>query len=155
MGAATQRAAQAERKTQSLWKHRNLVFGIPAIFIYLIAEIGVGNLFINFVSQPNIGNLTHQQASALSFLDFDYAFKLGGKSIVKGLVRTLADVPPGQQEKVTIPINIDLMAVGSTIVSAITNRSKVDVGLDANMNVNTPFGVVPLKIANLSSLKIE
>lgn len=52
-----------------LFKHRNLVFGIPAIFIYLIAEIGVANLFVNFVSQPDIANLTHEQAGRyLSFL---------------------------------------------------------------------------------------
>lgn len=53
---------------QSLWRHRNLVFGIPAIFIYLIAEIGVANLFINFVSQPDIGNLTHEVAARYLFL---------------------------------------------------------------------------------------
>ena len=63
MGNATQRHNKEERKKHSLWKHRNLVFGIPAIFIYLIAEIGVANLFVNFVSQPTIANLTHAQAS--------------------------------------------------------------------------------------------
>jgi FHS family L-fucose permease-like MFS transporter len=68
MGVATRSAAKAERKNHSLWAHRNLVFGIPAIFIYLIAEIGVSNLFINFVSQPEIGNLTHEQASHYLFL---------------------------------------------------------------------------------------
>src|SRR3546814_7541214 len=41
LGTATRRAAAEERKHHSLWRHRNLVFGIPAIFIYLIAEIGV------------------------------------------------------------------------------------------------------------------
>lgn len=62
MGNATQRHDKEERKKHSLWKHRNLVFGIPAIFIYLIAEIGVANLFVNFVSQPDIANLTPAQA---------------------------------------------------------------------------------------------
>ena len=62
MGKATSRAAKEERKNHSLWKHRNLVFGVPAIFIYLIAEIGVGNLFVNFISQPHIANLTTEQA---------------------------------------------------------------------------------------------
>lgn len=62
MGSATSRAAKEERKHHSLWRHRNLVFGIPAIFIYLIAEIGVANLFVNFVSQPQIANLTAEQA---------------------------------------------------------------------------------------------
>ena len=68
MGAQTRRVRAQERATHSLWRHRNLVFGVPAIFIYLIAEIGVANLFINFVSQPNIANLTHEQASHYLFL---------------------------------------------------------------------------------------
>ena len=69
MGTATSRVAREERKKHSLWKHRNLVFGIPAIFIYLIAEIGVANLFVNFVSQPDIANLTNEQAGRyLTFL---------------------------------------------------------------------------------------
>ena len=65
---STHRAAKTERHLLSLWRHRNLVLGVPAIFIYLIAEIGVSNLFINFISQPQIGNLTHQQASNYLFL---------------------------------------------------------------------------------------
>ena len=69
MGSSATRLAKEERKKHSLWAHRNLVFGIPAIFIYLIAEIGVANLFVNFVSQPDIANLTHEQAGRyLSFL---------------------------------------------------------------------------------------
>jgi FHS family L-fucose permease-like MFS transporter len=60
--------AAGERRNHSLWKHRNLVFGVPAIAIYLIAEIGVGNLFVNFVSAPEIGNLTHEQAGHYLFL---------------------------------------------------------------------------------------
>nr|WP_093665404.1 sugar MFS transporter [Sphingomonas gellani] len=62
MGQATSRVAKEERRNHSLWRHRNLVFGIPAIFIYLIAEIGVGNLFVNFISRPDIGNMTTEAA---------------------------------------------------------------------------------------------
>jgi FHS family L-fucose permease-like MFS transporter len=68
MGAQTRRASAQDRRAHSLWHHRNLVLGVPAIFIYLIAEIGVSNLFISFVSQPTIGNLTHEQASHYLFL---------------------------------------------------------------------------------------
>ena len=68
IGATTRRLAAAARKQHSLWRHRNLVFGAPAIFIYLIAEIGVSNLFINFVSAPDIGDLTHERASHYLFL---------------------------------------------------------------------------------------
>jgi FHS family L-fucose permease-like MFS transporter len=62
MGAATSRVARAERRNHSLWAHRNLVWGVPAIFIYLIAEIGVANLFVNFVIQPDIANITATRA---------------------------------------------------------------------------------------------
>lgn len=63
----TSRHREGERvKRSALLGHRNLVFGVPAIFIYLIAEIGVANLFINFVSQPAIGNVS--QATASNYL---------------------------------------------------------------------------------------
>jgi MFS transporter, FHS family, L-fucose permease len=68
LSGAARRAEAAERKRHSLWRHRNLVLGVPAIFIYLIAEIGVSNLFINFVSAPDIGNLSHETASHYLFL---------------------------------------------------------------------------------------
>jgi len=68
LGLAAQRAGAEERKKHSLWRHRNLVLGVPAIFIYLIAEIGVSNLFINFISAPEIGGVTHAQASRYLFL---------------------------------------------------------------------------------------
>ena len=72
LGAATQRAKARGPKVGSLfarfwnhplWQHRNLTLGVVAIFIYLIAEIGVGNLFVSFVSRPEIGNMTPEQAS--------------------------------------------------------------------------------------------
>jgi len=68
IGAAIKRAAPADRASHSVWRHRNLVWGVPAIAIYLIAEIGVGNLFVNFVSAPEIGNLTHEEAGHYLFL---------------------------------------------------------------------------------------
>jgi FHS family L-fucose permease-like MFS transporter len=63
LGEENRRANAEERKHLSLWSHRNLVLGCLAIFIYLIAEIGVANLFINFVSQPDVANITHAQAA--------------------------------------------------------------------------------------------
>ncbi len=106
MGAATQRHAKEERKGHSLWKHRNLVFGIPAIFIYLIAEIGVGNLFINFVSQPEIGNLTHEQAS-------HYLFLLWGGMMIGRLVGAFV------MQKVDAGHALAFASIGATIVMLI------------------------------------
>ncbi|WP_439648371.1 sugar MFS transporter [Croceibacterium aestuarii] len=66
LGSATSRVAQEERKKLSLWSHRHLVLGVPAIFIYLIAEIGVANLFITFAILPDIAAIT--PATAANYL---------------------------------------------------------------------------------------
>ncbi|MGH8295919.1 MAG: sugar MFS transporter [Steroidobacteraceae bacterium] len=63
LGTATRRAARAERAKHSLWRHRNLVFGVPAIVLYMICEIGIGSTLVNFISRPDIGGLTHEQAA--------------------------------------------------------------------------------------------
>lgn len=68
IAAQTRRVSAERRRAHSLFRHRNLVLGVPAIFIYLIAEIGVANLFINFVSQPEIADLSHSAASNYLFL---------------------------------------------------------------------------------------
>jgi FHS family L-fucose permease-like MFS transporter len=87
LGGASQRASAQERKALSLWNHRNLVFGIPAIFIYLIAEIGVANLFINFVSRPDIGNMT--QAAAANYLVLLWGGMMVGRFAGSFLMRSL------------------------------------------------------------------
>ncbi len=62
LSGATRREKSGWLPPAALFRHRNLVFGIPAIFIYLIAEIGCANLFINFVCQPQISRLSHADA---------------------------------------------------------------------------------------------
>jgi FHS family L-fucose permease-like MFS transporter len=85
MGNAASRVTKEDRKNHSLWKHRNLVFGIPAIFIYLIAEIGVANLFVNFVSQPQIANLTHEEAGR--YLTFLWGGMMVGRFVGSALMQ--------------------------------------------------------------------
>jgi FHS family L-fucose permease-like MFS transporter len=63
LAAENRRAAREERKRHSLWHHPNLVFGVPAIFIYLIAEIGIGSTLVNFISLPRIGAMSHADAA--------------------------------------------------------------------------------------------
>ena len=63
LGKETRRAARAERAKHSLRRHRNLVFGVPAIVLYMICEIGIGSTLVNFISRPEIGGMTHEQAA--------------------------------------------------------------------------------------------
>lgn len=103
MGMATSRVAKEERKHHSLWRHRNLVFGVPAIFIYLIAEIGVANLFVNFVSQPDIANLTHEQAGR--YLTFLWGGMMVGRFVGSALMQKI------EAEKVLAAFSIGAFVV--------------------------------------------
>jgi FHS family L-fucose permease-like MFS transporter len=54
---------QAERRgaaspQKSVWKHRNLVLGMVGIFVYVGGEVAIGSFLINYLSQPNIGNVS-------------------------------------------------------------------------------------------------
>jgi FHS family L-fucose permease-like MFS transporter len=107
MGAASSRAAKEDRKHLSLWKHRNLVFGVPAIFIYLIAEIGVANLFVNFVSQPDIANLTHEQAG--QYLTFLWGGMMVGRFIGSAVM-----------QKIDAALVLAAVSIGAFVVMMVT-----------------------------------
>src|SRR6185437_5740846 len=77
LAAENRRAAREERKRQSLWHHPNLVFGVPAIFIYLIAEIGIGSTLENFISLPHIGAMSH--AAAANYLTLFLGGAMAGR----------------------------------------------------------------------------
>lgn len=47
----------------SLWKYRQLVFGMIGIFVYVGAEVSIGSFLINYFGQPEIGSLTELAAA--------------------------------------------------------------------------------------------
>ncbi len=50
---------------KSLWKHRHLVLGVIGIFLYVGAEVAIGSLLINYLIQPEIGNISRTLAATL------------------------------------------------------------------------------------------
>src|SRR5690349_16401654 len=63
LGAATARVSAEQRRGLSLFDHRNLILGCVGIALCVLAEIGVGSYFINFASQPEVANLTQENAA--------------------------------------------------------------------------------------------
>jgi len=59
---------EAERHGQhgpgaSIWRYTHLVLGMVGIFVYVGAEVSIGSFLINYLSQPEIGNLTELVAA--------------------------------------------------------------------------------------------
>jgi len=88
LGAATRRTSAEARKRLSLWSHRNLVLGCGAIALCVLSEIGVGNLFINFASQPGVANITHEDAAF--YLTFVWGGMMVGRFAGAWIMRYIA-----------------------------------------------------------------
>ena len=110
LAAENRRAAREERKHQSLWRHRNLVFGVPAIFIYLIAEIGIGSTLVSFISLPQIGAMSHADA-ARYYLTIFWGGAMAGRFIGAFIMRKVS------AERVLAAVSIGALVLTLTAVS--------------------------------------
>jgi FHS family L-fucose permease-like MFS transporter len=47
----------------NLWKYRHLILGVIGIFVYVGAEVSIGSFLINYLGQPDIGNIPSSTAA--------------------------------------------------------------------------------------------
>jgi FHS family L-fucose permease-like MFS transporter len=147
LGAATRRVSAGERRGLSLFRHRNLIFGCGAIFLYVLAEIGVGNLFINFASQPKIANITHEKAAY--YLTFVWGGMMVGRFAGAWIMRWFAP------EKVLAVFAVGAL-VGALVASLVSGPTAmyalIAVGLFHSIMFPTIFA---LAIRGLGALTEE
>lgn len=110
LGTGTRRLEAEQRKHLSLWNHRNLVFGCGAICACVWAEISVGNLFINFASQPTVANITHEQAAF--YLTFFWGGMMVGRFAGAFIMRAI----PAEKVLAVFAISATVSALAATFV---------------------------------------
>jgi FHS family L-fucose permease-like MFS transporter len=76
-----------EKVNDSIWKHRNLIFGAIGIFVYVGAEVSIGSFLVNYFSQPDIGGLTEKVAA--SFVAFYWGGAMVGRFIGSALLQKM------------------------------------------------------------------
>lgn len=57
------RSSSSRTTGESVWKHRHLVLGAVAIFVYVGAEVAIGSFLVSYLGQPFIGGLTAKVAA--------------------------------------------------------------------------------------------
>jgi FHS family L-fucose permease-like MFS transporter len=87
--AGEQNAGGAERarvpRDGGLWRHRHLVLGTIAIFLYVGAEVAIGSFLVNFMAQPEIGGLSERAAG--SYLSLYWGGAMLGRFLGSALLR--------------------------------------------------------------------
>jgi LEA14-like dessication related protein len=97
----------------------------------------------------------NDHASTLFFDNFNYKLRLGGTEVATGQLATLGEVLGATEGEVSVPVNIDLLNTGSAVWSALQGGGRLNVGLDATTDVETPFGFLPLHIDETGDVDVE
>lgn len=96
----------------------------------------------------------NELGSSLFFDRFDYAVSLNDDDVAGGIVQTFEAL--GATESVlTLPIDLDPITALGQIGNALFGGGALDVGLIATMDVDTPFGIVPLTIDEKGNLDVD
>jgi LEA14-like dessication related protein len=93
--------------------------------------------------------LQSDQPSPLAFDAFDYDLRLAGQHVADGQARIGA--VDGTKD-VTLPIDLQLVSIGTAIVDILRGNEPVSVRLQADATVDTPFGAVPLTVDRTADL---
>jgi MFS transporter, FHS family, L-fucose permease len=77
--------------TGSLRKHRLLVLGVVAIFVYVGAEVTIGSFLISYITSPHISRMT--SASAAGYISFYWGGAMLGRFVGAAMMRA---IPPAR-----------------------------------------------------------
>lgn len=80
-------AGADDHNVPSVWAHSHLVLGAVAIFMYVGAEVAIGSLLVNFMSQPEVGGLTEKTAG--SYLSLYWGGAMVGRFIGAVVLRKI------------------------------------------------------------------
>jgi FHS family L-fucose permease-like MFS transporter len=69
----------AEEKQDTIFRHRLLVLGIGAIFVYVGAEVAIGSFLVNYITQPQISQMTVAEAG--KYVSFYWGGAMVGRLI--------------------------------------------------------------------------
>jgi LEA14-like dessication related protein len=97
--------------------------------------------------------IANEHASAIDLKDFNYKINLNKLPASNGVVPQFEPCPGNSEITVKMPITVNLLNLGSAFLSALASNS-MDFKIDATLNVNTKFGVLPFTINQEKSIPI-
>jgi len=80
---ATHPTTEAEAK-DTLWRHKALILGAVAIFVYVGAEVSIGSLLINYMASPHISHMT--TAEAANYLSYYWGGAMVGRFVIGAIM---------------------------------------------------------------------
>ncbi len=98
----------------SIWKHRNLVMGAIAIFAYVGAEVSIGSFLVNYMHEPQIGDLSLETAA--KFLIFYWGGAMVGRFLGSSFLGGAKATRMGLVSAASIFLVLSSYSLGSDVV---------------------------------------
>jgi FHS family L-fucose permease-like MFS transporter len=114
----------------------HVMFGVIAIFCYVGAEVSIGSFLVNYISLPDIGHMTEQQAA--HYVSLYWGGAMVGRFLGSAL---LAMMSPRKLLAIFAVINMLLLAVTMSTSGVIAMWSIVAIGLFNSIMFPTIFAL--------------
>lgn len=110
----------------------------------------IGASEVDFSLDVDVDN---DHGSSLFFQNLDFELDFAGVKVGGGVVDDAGEVAGATTRTVNLPFSVDYVKAIEAI-SAAMSGDKLRVGLDANMDVDTPFGVLPLHVDETGDVEV-
>lgn len=121
---------------RSILRHRNLVLGTAAIFLYVGAEVSIGSFLINFMGERHIAGLSH--AAAAKYVAYYWGLAMVGRFIGFAIMR---HVSPGTTLAVSAGCSMTLVLLAIIAHGPLAMWAILAVGLFNSIMFPTIFSM--------------
>jgi len=137
--ALTEATEQADHRKHTLGealRHPHVLFGVLAIFFYVGAEVAIGSFLVNYLSMPEIGGFSEQQAT--KYVSAYWTLAMVGRFIGSVL---LAKFPPRRLLALFALACVALLLVTMSGAGSVAVYSVVAIGLFNSIMFPTIFAL--------------
>jgi MFS transporter, FHS family, L-fucose permease len=132
----TEKADTSKHSLLDALRYPHVLFGVLGIFFYVGAEVSIGSFLVNYISQPNIGHMTEQQAA--HYVSLYWGGAMVGRFFGSAL---LAKISPRKLLALFAAVNIALLLVTMSTSGLTAMYSIVAIGLFNSIMFPTIFAL--------------
>lgn len=133
---STAKADTGHHTLMDALRYPHVLFGVLGIFFYVGAEVSIGSFLVNYISGPNIGHMSEQDAAG--YVSFYWGGAMVGRFLGSIL---LAKLSPRKLLTVFAVINVLLLITTITTGGAVAIYSVVAIGLFNSIMFPTIFSL--------------
>ena len=133
---ATDKGDHARHGFVEVLRHPHVLFGVLGIFFYVGAEVSIGSFMVNYLSMPDIGHMSEQQAA--KYVSYYWLGAMIGRFIGSAL---MAKISPRKLLATFAAINALLVATTMLSTGNVAMVSIIAIGLFNSIMFPTIFAL--------------